>query len=100
MTWCLKASQSDPKDKRQHFFNQNIGIFFQEIHLKMSSAKWRPPFPSDRNALINDNANVRHQVHAGLREVISVCSVNIPKILSVMYHLSVFITPGNMSNGQ
>ena len=37
-----------------------------------------------------------------MREVISVCSVNIPKILSVVYHLSVFITAGNlnMSNGQ
>ena len=38
----------------------------------------------------------------GLREVISVCSVNIPKISSVVYHLLVFITAENrnMSNGQ
>ena len=42
------------------------------------------------------------RLYQTLRPCICVCSANIPKILSVVYHLLVFITAGNlnMSNGQ
>ena len=46
--------------------------------------------------------SVRHKVHAGLQEIITVCLVNIPKLSSLVIHLFVFITGGklNMANGQ
>ena len=48
--------------------------------------------------------SVRHQVHAGLQEIVSVCSVNIPKMSLVVYYLLVFITAAagnlNASNGR
>ena len=69
-------------DRRQLFSEKNFGTQFKQ-HVVCRDA-------------------YRHQGHAGLREAISMCAVNVSNIFSVVYGLLVFTTGGNlkMSNGQ
>ena len=68
-------------ERRQWFRGLKVGNQFKQ-RVDCREASWKI---------------IRPQVHAGLREVISVCSVIIHKILSIVIHLLVFITAGNLN---